>query len=134
MNESKANVEQVRIFCEAGWWYVQEGDRSYPVRIAIGGYTWALETQNFSVVFEDNFVPYTIRVANHAITSIEDHLGNQLQEFWLSKGGSHIKHFFKLRSHEGKVDRVCIDTPWDRQLYGSEESRQGAQVKYTIGW
>uniref|UniRef100_A0AB39CCU0 Uncharacterized protein n=1 Tax=Pseudomonas phage RVTF4 TaxID=3236931 RepID=A0AB39CCU0_9VIRU len=128
--------EMVRIFAKppTGEWFITEDGVDYPVSVVIGGPTWAVETPDFAVVFEANFVPYTVYVVNHKIDRITDHLGNPCDEYWLTIGGSYVQHFHKARMHEGKVDRVCIAHRWDRQLYGSEEGRQGAQQKYTLGW
>lgn len=130
------NREMVRIYRSSlsGKWYVDEDDVPYPVSVALGGYTWAVETENFCVVFDVNFRPYSVYVTNHKIDRITDPFGNEQDEFYLTKGGDHIRQFWKSRAVGEKIDRVCISHRWDRQLYGSEEGRQGAQVKYTLGW
>lgn len=122
------NVEKQR-------WCIDDELGTHPVAVVIGDYTWAVETPKFSVVYEVNFHPYTVEVDNHQIRQITDRNGDQLDEFWVTGGGSNAGHFFKSRMLEnGTADRVTIFTPWDRQPYGSEEGRQTAQEKYTLGW
>lgn len=118
----------------SGRWFVDEDDSAYPVSVALGGYTWAVETENFSVVFDVNFRPYTVYVTNHKIDRITDPFGKELTEYYLVRGSDHIAQFWKTRLVGEKIERENVGHRWDRQKYGSEEGRKSAQVKYTLGW
>lgn len=129
------NMCRIYINVEKQRWCVDDELGTHPVAVVIGGHTWAVETPNFSVVYEVNFHPYTVEVENHQIRQITDRNGIPLDEFWVTRGSSNASHFLKTRMlDDGTVDRVTIHTPWNRQKYGSEEGRRGAQEKYTMGW